>query len=328
MPHRATVSQRQQIGVETTPGTAVAANRALQSMSWMLSIKAENQQFKPKGYKYGTVTTPNAEWSEGSLSGQPTFDEIVYPLCSALRKPTPTTPVGATLAREWLYQPSTSSEDTIASFTVESGSGVRAHRFAYVIVPEFGITITRKSISLSGSLLGRQIEDGVTLTASPTSIPLIPVQPSQFDVYLADTAAGLDSADKLTLPLSTEWKIASRFGPIWGLNTDYTSWADHVELDPAGTAKLKLEADAEGMELLATMRAGSTTFMRIVATGPEIESGQDYLLQIDTALQVADVSEFGDEEGLEAIEWSFNWAHDATWGRACSVLVRNTRTGL
>lgn len=322
MAERATVNQVVQVGVESTAGTAVAANKLLQSLSIQPGIKTEVSTFRPAGSKFTTVAAQGKEWTTAKISGLPTFTEIIYPLSGVLVATTPSTV--DTNAKKWVFSPSQSATDTVKTFSVEQGSSVRAHKFAYGVVTELGLKWSRSGIELDGTMLGQRLTDGATLTAAPTALALVPCLPAKTDIYLADTAAGLAGASALTRPMSAEWRISDRFGPIWALNSANASWAAPVELAPKGSAKLKLAADAEGMGLLTQLRAGSTKFMRVKTIGDVIgATTEPYLLQVDVALKVTDVSEFSDEDGLFAIEWSFEWCYDATWTKATEVTVQN-----
>lgn len=321
MSERATIFQGVQVGVETTPGMGVAANKKLGALSISPAVKAEVNKFRPMGTKFPTLAALGKEWVEAGLSGQPTYSEIIYVLSSVLGVDTPT--LLGTLAYEWVFAPSSTTADTVKTFTVEQGDATRAHKFVYGLVKSLQVNFSRGENTLEGSMLGRALTDGVTLTASPTAIELVPVLPTQVSVYLEDAQTDLDTADALERVLSVGWGISDRFGPLWALNRDNASWVTHVEQEPGLECTLKMEADAEGMGLLGTMRTGDTKFLRIEALGVEIETGYNYLLQIDTAVKVTDVSEFSDEDGVFAVEWSFSGVHDATWGKATEVTVVN-----
>jgi hypothetical protein len=43
---------------------------------------------------------------------------------------------------------------------------------------------------------------------------------------------------------------------------------------------------------------------------------------------VSDVGNFSDEDGVYAIEWTFDMVHDGTWGKAFTVAVVNKVTAL
>lgn len=329
MPERASVFTSPQLGVEVTPGTQVAANRKLSGLSIEPSIKFEGDAYTALGSKYVNVFIPNKEWTESKLSGKPLYDEVIYPLSSVVKSVSPTQIIPTTgLAYSWVFTSAQSAADTIKTFTVEQGDSTRAHSFGYGIVTEYGFTISRSSIEHSGTMIGQRLADGITMTASPTTLPLIPIAPTQFSVYLSDTQSGLAGASALSRPISTEWRLGDRFNPIWALNAANNSWVAHVETKPKLTAKLKMQADATGMGLVTQMRAGSTKWLRIKATGSIIEASTPYTFQIDMPCKVANISDFSDEDGQYAIEWEFEGAYDATWAKPFEITIINTTATL
>jgi hypothetical protein len=82
------------------------------------------------------------------------------------------------------------------------------------------------------------------------------------------------------------------------------------------------------MGFLSNARDGDTLFIRVSATSDVVaESGSPdtyYSLQFDTACQIADIQEYSDEDGVYAIGYVCNVAHDATWGKALSWQLVNT----
>lgn len=333
MPERSTISQTVQIGVETTPGTAVPANKKLSSLSISPGVSVNVDEFKPTGQKYNSLAVLNEEWVEADLGGKPTYDEVIYVLASILGKPTSAqimdgaTPTGA---YRHTFAPLSSAADDVATFTVEQGSAVRAHKFAYGLVKELGLTWSRDGLEYSGTMLGQTLTDGITMTAAPTAFPLVPILPKQLDVFMDATAAALGTT-KLLRVLSGEWNLSDRFGPLWTLNSALGSFAAHVETDPTAELKLMFEADATAMGLLATLRAGDTKFIRLKGTGPSIYAGgapQSYSFQLDVAVKVNDANAFDDADGVFAIEWPFTVVHDDTWGKAMAAEVINKTTAL
>lgn len=322
MTERATIFQSVQVGVEATPGTSVAANRSLQSISIEPAIKAEVKAFRPMGNKFPTISALGKEWSESKISGQPTYDELAYLFSSLVSYAAPT----GTTEKTWAFAPASNNPDTVKTFTVEQGGSVRAHKFTNGIVTGLTLGFTREEISLNGTMLGAALQDGITMTGSPTAVPLIPVLPTQVKVYLADTAAGLAGATALTRPLSVEWSLTDRFGALFVLNGS-TSFVSTLEKEPKLACKLKMAANAEGMGLLAQLRNGASKFLRIEATGPVITTNP-HKLTIDTAVKVTNVSDFSDEDGVYAIEWELTGVHDATWGKAFNIGLVNTLAAL
>lgn len=335
MVERSTSAQSTQIGREVTPGTAVPATRRLASLTVAPSVTVEVGEFRPQGSKFLMLAPLGKEWAEADVSGSPTYEEVVYPLCGAVGAPTSTqvmdgaTPTGA---YEHTFTPSTFSADAPPTFTLESGqAGVQAERYTHLLFTEFGMEMSREEISVSGSAFARRAETGFTPTAGlqvPTT--LTPILPTQVTVSMASTAAGLGAAAALTRVVSVSPSISDRYNPAWFLNAveqSFTTWSENP--DGATTeVGLTLEADAVGMGLLNTLRAGDTTFLRVEAKGPVLynagtKPNLPYLFQWDMALKVTGVDTMSDEDGIYAIPWTLSMVHDATWGKAMQVMVRN-----
>lgn len=327
MAERATLHQVVQLGVETTPGTAVAANRKLLATTIEPSIQADFKTFRPVGGKWPTVVALGKEWSEAKISAQANYTDVVYLLSSCLAYAAPVQQ-GATTAYKWTHTPGQSAEDAIKTYTVEWGSSVRAAKFAYGLVTEFGMTFDRDNVEFSGSMMGQAITDGIALTGSPTEIELKPILPAHLDVYLDTTSGGLGTT-KLTRVLKGEFNISNRFGPLWAVNSAVSGFAAHVETEPACMLKLTVEADATGMGLLANARAGDKRFLRVKATSTELAgTGFPYSLTLDLCGEINEIGEFSDEDGVYAIEYTFNAIYDSAWAKAFTVDVINKLTTL
>lgn len=331
MTDRASIFEGVQIGLEITgsSGGSVAAGKKLNALSIQPGVKAEVASFRPMGVKYPTLTALGKEWVEASLEGQLTYSELIYPFAGLIGGGSVGSYLGASgAASAWNWSfVGGSSSDTAQTYTVEQGSTTRAARFSYGLITGLSLNFTRNETTLSGTMLGNALVDGITLTASPTSVELKPLLASDVDVFLDDTSATLGDT-KLTRALAVSWELTDKYSPLWAINSAYSSFAAHVESEPKLVVKLKLEADAVGMGLLTTMRAGDTKWMQILATGAAITGTYNYLLQIDTALQVTDVSEFSDEDGVFAIEWTFTGIYDNTWGKAFDIDVVNQQATL
>lgn len=322
MADRASIFEGVQIGVETTPGTAVAANKKLQSMSIRPGVRTEITKFRPSGVKFHTLTAQNKEWVEAAIEGQPTYTEIIYPLSSIMAGSVDSGDGGTPVAYTWTFGIAANGADTTKTFTIEQGSSLRAHKFTYGLVTALNFEFNRSELRMAGSMVGQRLTDNITMTASPTSLALVPILPNHVTVYLDNNAAGLGTTD-LERVLSASLEISDRFGQLWTLNAANESWAAHIETAPTVKVKLKVEADATGMALLETMRTGDSKFMRIDAVGNAINAETDYQFKLDLALKVTNVSDFADEDGIFAIEWEFDVVYDATWGKALELVVVN-----
>lgn len=425
---RATTFQAVQIGLETTPGVAVAASKLIQSFSLEPSIKPNIKLFRPAGQKFNRLAIPGKEHTEWKVSGYATYTEMLYLLASIVEKVTPSAD-GAT-AKVWTMDMDNVAADVIATYTLEQGSPDRGHRAPYGVVSEFGLDFDREKVDLSGNVIAGKLTDDIAMSANevvsiavtggtatsggftltfggqttasidynaaaaaveaalealstigtgnvecaggafpgtaitiefvgdlkqtdvgaitaadtfnegtvtptivtagvaPSEIDLVPILPEQISIYMEDAQASLDDADELERVLSGSFKISDRFAPVWVLNAANPSWVAYVEKPPKIELKLLLEADAEGMALLPTMREGDQKVIRIQATGADISTGVPFLFQIDMAGFVSNVGEFKDNDGVYALEWTFEAKQDATWGHALVVILENAIASL
>jgi hypothetical protein len=327
MPERSSISQVVQIGVETTEGTAVGATKLLQALAIEPSLTAQTADFRPMGNKYRTLIIPGKEWVEANLTGEAVFDEIQYPLASLVGASVDS--VTGTTGQQHVFTPSSTSEDAAKSFTVEQGSNVRAHRFSGGVVSEFGMEFTRDSVALSGKMIGTGFTDGITLTPSPTTVPLVPMLPAQVNVYLDPTSAALGTT-KFLRALQTGFSLTNKYGPLWTLNSAVAGYAARVETEPKAEGHLMVEADAAGMGLLSVLRAGATRFLRIevlstqiIGAGPAV-----YSANFDFAIKFNAWNAFADQNGVYAVDIPYTIIHDGGWGKAMSFKLVNSLAAL
>lgn len=330
MPERSSLFEVCQIGVESSYGGTVAATKQLQSISVTPGVNAETKQYRPRGNKYPTVSVLGKEWTAASYEGPATYTEMVYPLASASNYGGTPTQQGTVAAYSWTFSSDSDGADTISSYSMEVGSSVRAFRIPGAVFTGYNIAFSRKEVVINGDIIGKAINDGVTLTAAGTAtVALVPIAPTQVDVYLEDTQAALASGTALTRPLSLEIGLTDRQTPVWALASQYsTSYAALIESEPKLGAKLKMEADAAGMGLMTQLRANSKKWLRVKATGGTIAGTVVYSYTLDMPVYVSSVSEFSDEDGLIAIEWELAGTHDATWGKAFNITIVNGLAGL
>lgn len=322
MAERAVVTQGIQVGVETTPGTSVAANRRLRSIGIDPSPQANIDSFRPPGQKFQALTALGREWMEAGLSGRPSYNELQYVLASVMGNSTVALVPTATGAWEWQFAPLTFQEDDPITFTIEQGGAVRAHRFSYGIITEASLAINRDAVELGGSVMARRLEDDIVLTAAPTSHPLVPILGNQMDVYVDDTFAGIGTT-KLGRLMSCTWTLGSRFNALWVVNSAEPSFVTHIETEPTLSFEMIVEADEEGMAFLEQVRAAGRSYVQIKATGPEIEAGFNYSLELDMTGEIGALGGFSDQDGVYAVGWTFTGVDDDDMGGATQATLVN-----
>lgn len=303
MPERASVFETVQIGVEVTPGTAVAATKRLAALGITAGPDLSSSAFMPRGRKLNTLVVPGRRFTSGTLDGRLTYTEIVYPLASLLGAATITTPAGATTARQWAFGMNAGGPDDFRSYTVEIGSSVRGSRFSHGIITSLSMDFSSEEITLGGDIIGRKWEDPFTMTtAGVTEVALIPVDPNDVSIYVDETYATIGTT-LMERIFAASFSLGGKYGPIWPINAANPSWATVVELAPDATLNLTFAADAAGMDFLGVFEEGATRYVRIEAVGPEIEAGQNYTFTADFAIKAQSMS-FEDTDGVVSAAWS------------------------
>ena len=340
MPTRSTANQVVQIGKETVAGTPVPATRRLGSVKLTPKAEAETSDFRPSGSKYVTVVAENKAWTSLKAEGQPTYEEIIYPLASVFTAPVSTqimagaTPTGA---YKHVFSPKSEGADAPVSYTVEAGDSQAAHQAALGLFTDFGLDISREEVSLEGEMIATRLVSKALTAGLSVSQSLTPILPGQVCVYLADTHTDLGKTTgtgvRLTNVVSAKPSVGKRFSPTWFLNCQADSFTGFVEnAEPDYEVEFLAEADAEGLKWLDRLKVGSTVFLRIEATGPVIATKTQFtgltadvpnLLTWDFAVKVSDPGDFSDEDGVYAIGPTLTVVHDPVWGRASQITVQN-----
>lgn len=332
MADRFVVSEVQQIGVESTAGTAVTPTIQFAGVNIELDTAIEFDEFKPMGQLVQSIVAPRREWATGALSGYPSYNELPYVLANLFGAATITTPSGATLARQWVWSPSHNTPWTPKTWTIRRGDSTTAEQADYGLLSGLTLGFSRTAApTLGGDLFARRLDYTAALVAASgvTTPSVQPILPDQIDLFLDSTGAGLGGT-QLTRDFNYEINISGLFGNIWPLNSSLTSFAAHSVLAPEVSLTLQMGNDTAGRAQVTNMRAGSSVFVRLRARGlaDSIESGQRYSLTIDTALKVVDAPTRADVDGLATLEWTFRGVYDATWAKWLQATLVTTVTGL
>jgi hypothetical protein len=321
MPDRALVQEIIELGVETTPGTAVASAIKLSGLQVDLGTSLELDRIAPMGNLWDTIAAPRQEWGVGSIAGFPTYPELAYVFSNVLGAAVVTTPSGGTLARRYSWAPSSNVPWTPRTWTIRRGQvGNTAESASYGLMSGVNMSFSRTAApSIGGDLFSYALDYTASVGATGlTTLSVVPVLPAQVCVYLDPTAANIGQT-KLTRDFMASFDIGGLFGPFWPLDCTIPSFGGAVPLKPTAEAKLQLGNDTAGRALLADMRAGSTKYVRIEATGPLIETTIQHRLRIDMALKVVAAPSRGDADGLSTLEWTFGIFDDPSFGGAMKI---------
>ena len=326
MPDRPLVQEVCTIGVETVPGTAVPATVRLSGLTLELDTELELDRFAPAGNLFDTIAAPRQEWGSGSVSGFPTYTELPYVFSNVFGAAVTTTPTGAVQTRRWFWQPSSNTPWTPRTWTVRRGmAGNSAEQAAYGLMSGVGMSFSRTATpEISGDFFSYALDYTAPIVVTGlAALDVVPILPSQVCVYLDPTFAAIGTT-RMTRDFLASFDISGLFGPFWPLDCTIPSFGGAVPLKPDAGATLQLGNDAQGRALVPVMRNGTTQYLRIEATGPQIDAGPpayNHRLQIDAALKVVDAPTRGDSDGLSTLEWAFGIMDDPAFGGAIAITL-------
>lgn len=315
MSENSAIARVVQIGPETTPGTAVAATKKLSSIDLKGKLEAGITSFTAAGSKYPTVHSLGKEWSSWKVSSDaPCFDELHYLFCSLIANVSPTTV--DTSGRKWTFAPNPSAEDSRKTFTIEEGhSGAsNCHKSAFGVITGIKLSIDRDNTKIDGAGVGR-VMSAATLSGSTTTLPTVPILASDWSVFLDTTSGGLGTT-RLTRVLKIDLSLEDLTVPFWTVDDSQPSWAGIIEQAPKCAVQLTMEADSTAMALQPVMQAGTTRYLRVQNISSILAgaASQYYTATLDIAGQVSEVQEFGTDQELYTIGWTFEPTTDASWG--------------
>lgn len=188
------------------------------------------------------------------------------------------------------------------------------------------ITISTSSASLTGGAATATL--ATTQAGGITAIDVAAIVPPELDAYIDPTPGALGTtrvdikqADVAFTGLTT---------PDWRINSALSSYKKDILQVPTLTCNVVTpnsdgsDSEFDSRQAYLDLLNQETLYIRLKATGPEIESGQTFLFQVDMAVKAGDnMAQLADMEGFETLPLPLVLVHDATMGTALKVLVRS-----
>lgn len=165
----ATVTQRRQLGVETTAGTPVEANRIVEGMTLTPNVEAETEAFTPDGSKHAAAVVKHREHATLELTGIPCYRALAYGFASIVGNRTTEQLATGVFAHQ--FTTAARRCDSLATFTVEAGQACGsdgALRATYAQLAEMSLELSKagSTAELDGTGFARAVERGRTLSGN------------------------------------------------------------------------------------------------------------------------------------------------------------------
>lgn len=234
---------------------------------------------------------------------------------------------------DWVFQPAYQGQDTIKTYTIEEGvPGVASlgSRIPFVVLSSMGIHLDTQNTSISGSVFGQALTEGITATTI-TATSWNPVKPLDFGnvkMWIGDSLISVASGlRQITELISVERNFQNRWKPKLTLNADnsYTH-GDIVEEVATWDFSFTVENNATDALLLAKLRAGTKQFIVVECTGLAVEgttslNQYNYTYQLMACIQIK-TSSRGDNDGVYTATFPCEAILDATEGYFVKESIR------
>jgi hypothetical protein len=324
MTQRSAVDIGLQLGAETTPGTAVAANRKVLSLGVRWSPNVQTQQYRAPGRKYPGANVVHGVDVRGQWESPVDFASLVYPFAGYVGAVI-TTPGGGTNSRNWAIVPVMVGRDANQkTFTVQRGDGAAAQQVTMLqfnsITGRWQRTDNGANLTMSGDVFGRKAIDGQTLTAAPTTVVQKPAAAPQIKMY-ADTSYASIGTTLVPSAYEGGFSLGAKFAPFYAFDGTDTM-ADTVENAPPITFDFKTAHNAQSRGFFANLAANQLYFVRYEVTGPIIESTIAYKFVLDICGTFSAAAE-EDQSGPYGYSYTLNAQEDATFNTTGGVWLVN-----
>lgn len=314
--------RRIQIGLETTPGTAVAA-----TTYWRGTGTLDNNQTtvfpeEDVGIFGGTDRNyiPKVEAGITLESVPATYQQLPYLFEMGIEHATPTTDEGDAYY-EYLYTMPLSCTDLhestdLGTYTIEAGDNIAAEEFAYGVARSITLSgRASEAVMMSAELFGREVS--TSEFTDDLSIPSVTeILMSHGSLYIDDadgtigTTAISNTLLDMNLSINTGWR------PIYTAEGNkYFSFAKQGM--PEIICTLTFEHNATAVTEKANWNSLTARLLRL-----KFDGGSGYELYLDMAGKWDNVSKLGERDGNNILTFTFRVRYNSTAAKYFSALVQ------
>lgn len=324
--------RRIQIGIESVRGTSVAATKRI--LGGTLRMTPTLALYMPEDEERNSLASLHRRTITGQRAalvyeGSVTFEQVINFLSMALKgNITPSTPMGGTNAREWLFDPSLTASNAQDSFTFEYGDDQQEYESAFCMVEQLEFTLALNDVWKMTATMFGQFPAKSTFTGSLAAPTVEDVVGAKTKLYIDTSWAGLGGTEVSDTLVSAVIRFPT------GLAT--TKYADG-SLDFSGFSEGKRAAEVElvfkhnssGEAEYDKYVSGGLNFVRIETEGAIIEDTTTKLLRFDLSLRYTEAPQFFEEaNGETTIRLKGKTFLDPTSGSDFEVMVRNAVTAI
>lgn len=295
-PERNQIFETVRYAAEVTPGTAVTVDHNLQSINVQPSNKTSISKFRPAGSKVDTVLALGREWTEFKIDCKPTYEEILMVFDSLIAKNT-----GGVITMK------TTEPNTPATYSFEVGTGSNAVKFASGIIASADLKWTPDELTLTGDGFGQKMTS-CTATAVAGTPAITPIQAGQVTIKVDGVT--------LTRCFEAELNVGRNWQMVNPINANGTGFTAISELAPEMTFSVTVEADAQGMGFLDTLRNDNATRLFEIEATDGVNT-----FTVELGGKVSETKDYGTVDGVTTVGFVFSVVMEDTLSSPIRVTV-------
>lgn len=319
-----TAFRRIQVGLETTRGTAVAADKKLvgsltmtPNVTWHRPIDERNSLAE---FRRSIAV---AQMTRLRYEADATYHQLADILSMAVKGAiTPTTPGGGTNSRDWTFTPTLTAKQVQDAYTFEYGDDIQTWESAFTIIENLELSIALNEVVTLRADMFAKFAAKTTFTASISDPTVTEVVANNAKIYIDGTYANLGTTQQASLLAGATIRLPNGVTPVKYADGD-------LEFSSVSEQRRHLEIEMDLISSTAAITeydayvAGTDRAIRIELVGPVIEGSLNYTLTIDAfGKYVTEPDVWGERDGEDIMRLVLHSHEDAS-GNEFSFVVRN-----
>lgn len=320
-----------QIGAESTHGTGVTAGKKLLDLDFMFDMNLQTKFSRGKGFKFPTTGVKEREWSTGSYSADvPGYNSLAYILSGLFPTSSGPTQIGTTGGYTWGFAPTSSSDDSYTSFTVQNGDADAAEEVNNFSLLSLNVNFGENDLSISGDAIGGTVDTAATLDGSPADVAVVPISMADLSWYIDATYGGIGTT-KWTDVLSASLSFPALRQPKFVQNASFSAFKELVGIavDDASLT-ITAEYNSQTRAFVDAQRADTlpVRYIQSKFLGDNIGTSADYTWKNNCAVKLQACKPRRNVQGVYAYDLTYKLVHSSSMGKAFESTLINTASAL
>jgi len=323
-----------QLGVEVTPGTAVAATAIWRGMGTIEDQREVVFSQEDVGYVGGLDRThvPKLLAAISMDETEATFEQLPYILAAGVKNVVAGAADGSGSDLIYAYPFPTTAVNTLKTYTIQGGDNQEAERMEYSFVEAFKLTgKAGEALKMQADWLGRQ----VALNAFTGSLSLPTVEEILFSkgkLYIDAVGGTIGGTQKSNTLLGMELSVKTGLIPVFAadgnLYFSFMKSTGQLEI----ILKITFEHDSTSAAEKVIWRAGTPRQIRLDFDGNAVTTpGTTYStkkLRIDLAGKWEKFDKLDEQDGNDIVTGTFRARYNSTAALFASITVVNELASL